>query len=503
MVFISYSREDVETVKAISDGLTQVGWQVWMDVNSIIGGDLWRDSIAQAIANSEVLLLNVSPSACSSDYVRKEVFYAIRQGKPIVPVMVTQSKSVELPYSLELELGHLHFLHWHFDGINKITNALQALNKAPKKPAEDLALLEVKNLLDSNHAQLISLGKDFIAFRRLIKHDPEMAILRALRIIIRSTAYILEALKLPLQSDDINIQTEMVLNELKKMEYLKENDFEHISSIIKYSKKISVEAFLNSSQLSPVNEITSEVVAGCVLPMMGLLIIVQNLFNNTKTTYDFSGKLEVIKGSNASRDILQQAFLVGQRTYGVDIMSDFTVMEKMHATNPNIYNFLVETSTGMCIGYTSIVPLDKGGLESTLRPDFQHIKCEDIITFTFPGFYFVHLSSIAVDPAYRDLSKAFSILLNAYLEDLLKLSNQDIYIVGMSADAITTNGHRICQSLGLTPVVKRHGESTLFYGSLLPPELRFSSKIGLQLLKKYEEAYKSFSDYCPKIILPI
>ena len=170
----------------------------------------------------------------------------------------------------------------------------------------------------------------------------------------------------------------------------------------------------------------------------------QNLFNNTKTTYDFSGKLEVIKGSNASRDILQQAFLVGQRTYGVDIMSDFTVMEKMHATNPNIYNFLVETSTGMCIGYTSIVPLDKGGLESTLRPDFQHIKCEDIITFTFPGFYFVHLSSIAVDPAYRDLSKAFSILLNAYLEDLLKLSNQDIYIVGMSADAITTNGHRIC-----------------------------------------------------------
>ena len=117
---------------------------------------------------------------------------------------------------------------------------------------------------------------------------------------------------------------------------------------------------------------------------------------------------------------------------------------------------------------------------------------------SFPGFYFVHLSSIAVDPAYRDLSQAYSVLTNAVLEDLLALAEKDIYVVGMSANAITANGHRICKSLGMSPVVKRDGESTLFYGSLFPPKIRLSSKVGIQLIKTYRKAYEEIGDACPQ-----
>ena len=144
------------------------------------------------------------------------------------------------------------------------------------------------------------------------------------------------------------------------------------------------------------------------------------------------------------------------------------------------------------------MPVDVEALEATLHREFDHIPSEDIQTMSFPGFYFVHLSSIAVDPAYRDLSQAYSVLTNAVLEDLLALAEKDIYVVGMSANAITANGHRICKSLGMSPVVKRDGESTLFYGSLFPPKIRLSSKVGIQLIKTYRKAYEEIGDACPQ-----
>jgi hypothetical protein len=197
--------------------------------------------------------------------------------------------------------------------------------------------------------------------------------------------------------------------------------------------------------------------------------------------------------------MLQQAFLVGQRTFGEAVMPCFSGMERMHSANPNIYNLLVESSTGICIGYTSVVPVDQSGLEATLRKDFDHIPSDEILTFSFPGFYYVHLSSVAVDPAYRDLSQAYSTLTNAVIEDFLSLAEKDIFVVGMSADAITANGHRICKSLGMRAVERREGESTLFYGTLLPPTVRLASKLGIQLLKVYKKAFEEMGDIYPNI----
>jgi len=267
-------------------------------------------------------------------------------------------------------------------------------------------------------------------------------------------------------------------------------------------RSISLDEILNPAEASD-SEIGTEDVDRFVSPLSALIKAVLNVAKNPVQASGITSKLEVVKGSDATRDMLQQAFLVGQRTFGESVMPDFSGMERMHRANPDIYNLLVESSTGICIGYTSVVPVDQSGLEATLRKEFDHIPSEDILKYEFPGFYFVHLSSIAVDPAYRDLSQAYSTLTNALLEDFLSLADKGIFIVGMSADAITANGHRICKSLGMKVIEKREGESTLFYGSLLPPTARLTSKPGIELIKVYKKAYEEMGDVCPKIDFPL
>jgi len=502
MLFLSYSREDSKQVTELSKHLQESGWKVWMDVQSIAGGDEWREQIAQGISEAKALVLNVSPSSCSSDYVRKEVFYAIRQRKPIVPIMVSDSRAVELPYALELELGHLHFLRWPDDGVQRIIDAVHGREKNVSHPAEDESLKIIQELMESANPALVSLAKDFIAYRRLIQNDPEMAMLRAVRIAGRGLTYMGQGLSLAVEGDDEKRDPESILRHVLKSGLIGETVSDEIGALLKIGKSISLDELLSPSA-SADKEISTDEAAAHIAPLSSLLGAVLSVAKNPRQASEITSKLEVVKGAKASREMLQQAFLVGQRTFGESVMPNFSGMERMHGANPDIYNLLVESSTGICIGYTSVVPVDQAGLEMTLRQDFDHIPSEDILKYEFPGFYFVHLSSIAVDPAYRDLSQAYSILNNALLEDFLALAEKDIFIVGMSADAITANGHRICKSLGMKAIEKREGESTLFYGSLLPPTFRLSSKPGIQLLKVYKKAFEEMGDVCPKIDFPL
>jgi hypothetical protein len=502
MLFLSYSREDAKPVAELAQRMRDDGCAVWMDVQSIAGGDAWRDQIAEGISNASVIILNVSPSSCSSDYVRKEIFFGIRHKKPIIPVMVGGGKSVELPYALELELGHLHFLRWPDDGLQRIIEAVNTNKGSAALPAEDETLKLVKALLESSTLPVVSLGKDFIAFKRLISNDMEMAALRAVRIVSRALTYLAQGLGIESESNDGRFVLEDVLLKTHSAGLVSSHEMECVQTLIKLGQTVSLDDILHptdSDSLS-IGGIGAE---ECTSPLVSLLKAVLAVSKNPTQSAAISSKLEVVKGSKASREMLQQAFLVGQRTFGEAVMPNFSGMERMHRANPDIYSLLVESSTGICIGYTSVVPLDQTGLESTLRKEFDHIPSEEILTFCFPGFYFVHLSSIAVDPAYRDLSQAYATLTNAVLEEFLSLVERDIFVVGMSADAITTNGHRICRSLGMRAVEKREGESTLFYGSLMPPTSRLVSRQGIQLSKVYKKAFEDLGDVCPRIELPL
>jgi hypothetical protein len=106
-IFLSYSRSDSDFASRLGRKLQEAGHKVWMDTEGITGGDDWRERIGAAIDASKLVLTVLSSEALSSIWVRRELSYADKGGKPILPVFY---KDHELPAWYELQFGHIQRL---------------------------------------------------------------------------------------------------------------------------------------------------------------------------------------------------------------------------------------------------------------------------------------------------------------------------------------------------------------------------------------------------------
>jgi TIR domain len=106
-VFISYSRSDKSFAAQIRDKLISTGHKAWMDEDSISGGEDWRIRIGAAIDGAKAVVAILSPDALGSTWVRRELNYADRMGKPIFPIIC---KNSEIPGWYELQFGNLQRL---------------------------------------------------------------------------------------------------------------------------------------------------------------------------------------------------------------------------------------------------------------------------------------------------------------------------------------------------------------------------------------------------------
>lgn len=86
-VFISYSRHDQTFAKRLATDLSQVGADVWIDVDDIPPGMDWSNAIQEGLDTCDVMLLIVSPSSMDSPNVQDEWKYFKDQGKLLFPVL--------------------------------------------------------------------------------------------------------------------------------------------------------------------------------------------------------------------------------------------------------------------------------------------------------------------------------------------------------------------------------------------------------------------------------
>ena len=77
-VFISYSRRDVESAIRLQGILEESGYTVWRDEHRIRGGEFITDTLLQGIANSGAVMVLSSPASAKSNWVRKEVNFALQ-----------------------------------------------------------------------------------------------------------------------------------------------------------------------------------------------------------------------------------------------------------------------------------------------------------------------------------------------------------------------------------------------------------------------------------------
>lgn len=83
--FVSYTRDDRDRVMPLVEEIAEIGFPVWWD-EAIPGGEEWWAYLEERIRNAANVLLFLTRQATSSKYVRREVHYAIKSGKPIVPI---------------------------------------------------------------------------------------------------------------------------------------------------------------------------------------------------------------------------------------------------------------------------------------------------------------------------------------------------------------------------------------------------------------------------------
>jgi hypothetical protein len=90
-IFVSYRRTDRELVAAVVRRLEARGVGVWYDAG-IDGGADWRETIVEALTNSDMLAIFFSEECNNSRQLKKELAVADNLGKPVVPILIENTQ---------------------------------------------------------------------------------------------------------------------------------------------------------------------------------------------------------------------------------------------------------------------------------------------------------------------------------------------------------------------------------------------------------------------------
>ena len=106
-IFISYSRRDISTVRALTTALSQRGLSVWVDRSDIQEGDAYDTQIEEAIAQTSVVIVLWSENSIRSHWVRAEAAYALAKHK-LLPITIDHSQ----PPLQFMQIQTLNFGGW-------------------------------------------------------------------------------------------------------------------------------------------------------------------------------------------------------------------------------------------------------------------------------------------------------------------------------------------------------------------------------------------------------
>ena len=106
-VFISYAKEDLQTVEIVCQALEAEGIQCWYAPRDVFPGAVFEDAVVMAISASHLMLLILSSHALGSKYVRRECAYAADEEVPIFPFRI---EDVRPGGGLKFYLGSVQWL---------------------------------------------------------------------------------------------------------------------------------------------------------------------------------------------------------------------------------------------------------------------------------------------------------------------------------------------------------------------------------------------------------
>jgi hypothetical protein len=100
VVFISYSRKDIEFVRRLDAELKRRDRKAWVDWEGIWPGDKWENRIYKAIEDTNAFIFVLTPDSVSSEVCEKEIAHAAANNKRLVPVLYRDVKAASVPKSV-------------------------------------------------------------------------------------------------------------------------------------------------------------------------------------------------------------------------------------------------------------------------------------------------------------------------------------------------------------------------------------------------------------------
>ena len=125
-LFISYSRRDIEFARKLTDSFKGQKLDFWIDWQGIPPTVDWWREIEKGIEEADVFVVLISPESIKSKVCSREITHAIKNGKRLIPIIISDLKSDEVPSSI----SHLNWIYLRptddYDaGISKLLNAIQ------------------------------------------------------------------------------------------------------------------------------------------------------------------------------------------------------------------------------------------------------------------------------------------------------------------------------------------------------------------------------------------
>ncbi len=104
-VFISHSRKDTPVARQLARWLSEAGLKVWFPEDEILPGDNWALKVGQALEESDLMVVLVTPHAFESEWLKEETQYALTaeqyKGR-LVPVFLGPQSEIssDMPWIL-------------------------------------------------------------------------------------------------------------------------------------------------------------------------------------------------------------------------------------------------------------------------------------------------------------------------------------------------------------------------------------------------------------------
>ena len=90
-VFISHASKDKVVARHLAHRLTEAGLKVWIPEDEILPGDNWAKKVGEALEESDLMVVLITPHAFESEWLKEEIQYALTsehyQGR-LIPVFL-------------------------------------------------------------------------------------------------------------------------------------------------------------------------------------------------------------------------------------------------------------------------------------------------------------------------------------------------------------------------------------------------------------------------------